>query len=125
MITRAIFYFLVVVVGTLGEMCISRATKTIGEATDFRPRAIARHVVAAMKVGWMWLAITLMAIAFFALLGMLATDKASFVFPATALNYAVAALGGKFFLRERVTAERWFGVAVICAGVLLVILGKG
>lgn len=125
MITNAIFYFFVVVVGTGGEICVSRATKMIGEATDFTPRAIARHVGRAMSVPWMWIAITMMAVAFFALLGMLATDKASFVFPSTAVSYAVGALGGKFFLKEQVTAQRWLGVLVICIGVLLVIIGKG
>lgn len=125
MITNAIFYFFVVIVGTGGEMCVSRATKEIGEATEFTPRAIARHVGRVLANPWMWIAVTMMATAFFALLGMLATTKASFVFPSTAVSYGVAALGGKFFLKEQVTAMRWLGVAVICAGVLLVILGKG
>ena len=125
MITIAILYFVVVVVGTTGEMCLSRATKTIGEVHDFRPHAVARHVFAAMKVPWMWLGITMMAAAFFALMGLLSMANASFVFPATALNYAVGAIGGKFFLKERVTIERWVGVLVVCVGVVLVVLGKG
>ncbi|HEY6466369.1 MAG TPA: EamA family transporter [Candidatus Acidoferrales bacterium] len=125
MITAVILYIVVVVVGTVGEMCLSRATKTIGEVHDFRPRAIARHVFAAMKVPWMWIGISMMAAAFFALLGMLSMANASFVFPATALNYAVGAIGGKFFLKERVTAQRWLGVLVVCIGVVLVVLGKG
>jgi uncharacterized membrane protein len=124
-ITNAIFYFFVVVVGTVGEMCVSRATKIIGEATDFTPRAIVRHVRRALAEPWMWIAITMMAVAFFSLLGMLATAKASFVYPSTALSYAVGALGGKFFLKEQVTAQRWIGVLVICVGVLLVVIGKG
>lgn len=125
MITAVILYIVVVVVGTVGEMCLSRATKTIGEVHDFRPRAIAHHVFAAMKVPWMWIGISMMAAAFFALLGMLSMANASFVFPATALNYAVGAIGGKFFLKERVTAQRWLGVLVVCIGVVLVVLGKG
>ena len=125
MITVVVLYVVVVVVGTVGEMCLSRATKTIGEVHDFSPHAIARHVFAAMKVPWMWLGISLMAAAFFALLGMLSMANASFVFPATALNYAVGAIGGKFFLKERVTAQRWLGVLIVCIGVVLVVLGKG
>jgi drug/metabolite transporter (DMT)-like permease len=124
-ITNAIFYFFIVIIGTLGEVCVSRATKEIGEATAFTPRAIARHVGRALANPWMWLAVTMMAAAFFSLLGMLATEKASFVFPSTALSYCVAALGGKFFLKENVSPQRWLGVAVICGGVLLVILSKG
>ena len=125
MITAVILYIVVVVVGTVGEMCLSRATKTIGEVHDFRPHAIARHVSEAMKVPWMWIGISMMAAAFFALLGMLSMANASFVFPATALNYAVGAVGGKFFLKERVTAQRWLGVLIVCVGVVLVVLGKG
>jgi drug/metabolite transporter (DMT)-like permease len=125
MITIIVLYIVVVIVGTVGEMCLSRATKTIGEVHDFRPHAIARHVFAAMRVPWMWIGISMMAAAFFALLGMLSMANASFVFPATALNYAVGAIGGKFFLKERVTAQRWFGVLIVCIGVVLVVLGKG
>lgn len=125
MITIVVLYLVVVVVGTVGEMCLSRATKTVGEVHDFRPHAIARHVVAVLKVPWMWIGISLMAAAFFALMGMLSMANASFVFPATALNYAVGAVGGKFFLKERVTMQRWIGVLVVCIGVVLVVLGKG
>ena len=51
--------------------------------------------------------------------------KVSFVFPSTALSYAAGALGGRFFLGERVTPQRWFGVLLVCIGVVLVFLGKG
>jgi drug/metabolite transporter (DMT)-like permease len=124
-LTAAILYFVIVVPGTCGEMCMSRAMKTIGEVTDFRPHAIAHTMFRAMKVPWFWIGITLMASGFFSLLGMLSVAKASFVFPATALSYAVGTLGGKLFLGERVTPQRWFGVLLVCVGVLLVALGKG
>ena len=125
MLTASILYFLIVVPGTCGEMCMSRAMKIVGEVTDFRPHAIARVIVRAMQVPWFWIGVTLMAAGFFSLLGMLSMDKVSFVFPATALSYAVGTLGGKLFLGERVTPQRWFGVFIVCIGVLLVALGKG
>lgn len=125
MVTRSILYVLIVFVGTGGELCVSRAMKTFGEVTDFRPSAIARVVGRALSLPRMWMGISLMAVAFFALLGMLSLAKVSFVFPSTALSFAVGALGGKFFLRERVTPQRWFGVLLVCVGVLMVFLGKG
>ena len=125
MLTAFIFYLLIVFSGTCGEMCVSRAMKTIGEVTDFRPSVIARVVGRAMKVPWMWMGITLMAIAFFSLLGMLSVANVSFVFPATSLSYAVGTLGGKLFLGERVTPQRWAGVFLVCVGVALVVIGKG
>jgi hypothetical protein len=69
-ISQTIFYILIVFVGTGGELFVSRAMKSIGEVTDFRPHAIARVVGRAMLLERMWMGITLMAIAFFALLAM-------------------------------------------------------
>jgi len=123
-VTQSVFYILIVFVGTGGELCVSRAMKTIGEITDFHPHAIARVVGRALALPRMWMGISLMAVAFFALLGMLSLAKVSFVFPSTALSYAVGALGGKIFLHERVTPQRWLGVALVCVGVALVFLGK-
>ncbi|HYL45508.1 MAG TPA: EamA family transporter, partial [Candidatus Limnocylindrales bacterium] len=79
----------------------------------------------ALRVGWFWLALGGMATAFFALLGMLSLENVSFVIPVTALSYAAGALGGKMFLGERVTPQRWIGVLLVCIGVTLVWKGKG
>jgi len=124
-VTQIILYMMIVFVGTGGELFVSRAMKSVGEVTDFRPSAIARVVGRAMAQPKMWMGISLMALAFFALLGMLSMAKVSFVFPSTALSYAAGALGGKVFLREKVTPQRWFGVLLVCMGVVLVFLGKG
>lgn len=119
-----ILYALIVFAGTGGELCVSRAMKTLGEVHDFHPRAVVKVIVRAMRVSWMWLGIALMTTAFFSLLLILSTDNVSVVVPVTALSYAAGALGGKFFLGEHVGKRRWAGVLLVCAGVALVILGK-
>jgi len=121
---EALLLFLVVVSGTGGEICVTRAMKQVGEVTDFRPLALVRVILRAMKVTWMWIGIAMMALAFFSLLAVLSIENVSFVVPVTALNYAAGALGGKFFLGERVTHRRWAGVLLVCIGVTLVWLGK-
>ena len=121
---EALLLFLVVVSGTGGEICVTRAMKHVGEVTDFRPLALVRFIFQAMKVPWMWIGVSMMALAFFSLLAVLSIENVSFVVPVTALNYAAGALGGKFFLRERVTPRRWTGVLLVCLGVTLVWLGK-
>jgi len=121
---EAILLFLVVASGTGGEICVTRAMKLVGEVTDFRPLALVRFIFLAMKVPWMWIGVSMMALAFFSLLAVLSIENVSFVVPVTALNYAAGALGGKFFLRERVTPRRWTGVLLVCLGVTLVWLGK-
>jgi hypothetical protein len=89
-----ILYILIIFAGTAGEMCMSRAMKIVGEVTDFRPHAIAVSIGRAMKLPWFWTGLVGMALAFFSLLAILSVAKASFVFPATALSYAVGTLGG-------------------------------
>lgn len=123
--TQALLYFLIVVPGTAGEMCMSYTMKNVGEVKDFRPGAIAHALGRGMKRGSFWIGLTLMTSGFFALLGMLSVSKVSFVFPATALSYAVGTLGGKLFLGETVSTQRWLGVLLVCIGVVLVALGKG
>ena len=118
-----IYYFLIMVAGTAGELCVARAMKTVGEVR-FRPAAILKTLFRAMRVGWMWLGLGLMTIAFFALLEMLSIENVSLVVPATALSYAVGTLGGKLFLGERVTLTRWIGVVLVCVGVTLVFVGR-
>jgi len=123
-LTQAILYFFIVVPGTAGEMCMSHTMKAVGEVTDFRPHSIALAIGRAMKRTSFWIGIVLMASGFFALLGMLSVAKVSFVFPGTALSYAVGTLGGKLFLGEQVGSQRWFGVLLVGIGVMLVALGK-
>jgi drug/metabolite transporter (DMT)-like permease len=121
---EALLLFFVVVSGTGGEICVTRAMKRVGEVTDFRPLAVVRVILRALKVSWMWIGVAMMALAFFSLLAVLSIENVSFVVPVTALNYAAGALGGKFFLGERVTPRRWAGVLIVCIGVTLVWLGK-
>ncbi len=119
-----IFYLLIICAGTGGELCVSRAMKAVGEVKDFRPASLMKVAAHALRVPWMWVGLTLMGTAFFALLGVLSMENVSLVVPVTALSYAAGALGGKFFLGEQVTRRRWTGVLLVCVGVALVIMGR-
>lgn len=125
MLVEAILFFFIVVIGTAGELCVTRALKIIGEMNLFTPRAILEFIARAFRVGWMWIGFAMMALAYFALLGMLARANVSYVVPVTSLSYVVGAVGGRWFLGESVTRRRWIGVLLVCAGVVLVYLGKG
>jgi drug/metabolite transporter (DMT)-like permease len=114
----------IVVAGTGGELCVTRAMKQIGEVTDFRPAALLRFILKALTVPWMWIGIGMMTIAFFALLTALSFENVSFVVPVTALSYAAGAVGAVLFLRERISAQRWIGVFIVCVGVTIVLLSK-
>jgi drug/metabolite transporter (DMT)-like permease len=115
---------LIVVAGTGGELCVSRAMKGVAEPLSLHPAAISRIMRAALLTPWMWLGLAMMTAAFMSLLAALSIYDVSFVVPVTALSYVVGVCGSATFLRESVKVERWLGVAVVTIGVMLVILGK-
>jgi drug/metabolite transporter (DMT)-like permease len=119
-----LFLLVIVVAGTGGELCVSRAMKVVGEVHDFRPAALLQFILRAVRVGWMWIGIGMMTLAFFALLAMLSMENVSFVVPVTALSYAAGAVGAMVFLHERISAQRWLGVLIVCVGVTLVWLSR-
>lgn len=124
MVTELIFFFFIVVFGTMGEIFMSRAMKETGEVKNFRPAALIEVILRALRVKWMWLGVGMMAIGFFSLLAVFSFENVSFVVPVTALSYVVGALGGKFILGERVSLQRWIGILLVCAGVTLVLIGR-
>jgi drug/metabolite transporter (DMT)-like permease len=123
-VLELILLFVVISAGTGGELCVSRAMKALGEVHDFRPAALVQFAWRAARVGWMWVGIGLMTLAFFSLLAMLSMENVSFVVPVTALSYAAGAIGAALFLREKISRQRWLGVLVVCLGVTLVWLSR-
>jgi multidrug transporter EmrE-like cation transporter len=123
-LSHFILLTLIVVAGTGGELCVSRAMKVVGESPSLRPAEVAKVILRALRVPWMWLGVGMMAVAFFSLLGALSIYDVSFVVPVTALSYVAGAFGGIVFLREHVNPQRWLGVSLVAIGVALVFLGK-
>jgi drug/metabolite transporter (DMT)-like permease len=122
---EAVLFFFIVVAGTAGELSVSRAMKSVGEVHDFRPKSILRFVLQSFRLRWMWVGIALMSLAFFSLLAILSFRQVSFVVPISALSYAAGAFGAKLFLGERISRNRWIGIAIVCLGVTIVWWTRG
>jgi drug/metabolite transporter (DMT)-like permease len=105
---------------TGGEIAMTYGTRQIGEPERFRPMALLRFLVRAIGSGWVWLAIPLMATAFYSLLILLSWAPISLVIPASALSYVVGTIGAKYILKEEISTARWLGVLMVCIGVALV-----
>ena len=114
-----IFLLITVLASTAGEIAITHGMKKVGGPERLEPRAILRFLRRALGSGWFWLGILLSALYFYAMLALLSWAPVSLVVPATALSYVVGTFGAKLLLRERVSAARWAGVALVCAGVAL------
>ncbi|HTS71194.1 MAG TPA: EamA family transporter [Terriglobia bacterium] len=119
----AITLIVLLLSGTGGDICVAHAMKLLGEVRSFAPMEILRFLGRAFRQGWMWIGIAQLALAFCCLLALLSWEAVSWVVPAMALSYVTGALGGKYFLGERLTPLRWAGIGLVTLGVGLVCLG--
>lgn len=108
---------------TVGEIAITHGMKSTGEPARLRPRAVLEFLGRAVRNGWFWTGVPLMALSFYALLLLLSWEPISLVIPASALSYVVGTFGAKYVLREDVSVARWAGVVLVCVGVALVAAG--
>jgi drug/metabolite transporter (DMT)-like permease len=115
-----ILFFLIILSGTGGELCVSRAMRGMGEVHDFSAKSILNFVVRGLAQPWMWVGVAMMSVGFFSLLAILSFRDVSFVVPVSALSYAAGAFGARAFLGERISRNRWLGIAVVCVGVTIV-----
>src|SRR6266852_3706651 len=121
---RVILALAVLILGSTGvEIAITYGMKATGEPARLRPRALLQFLGRALKNGWFWVGVPLMALSFYSLLMLLSWEPISFVIPASALSYVVGTFGAKYILGEEVSAARWAGVMLVCIGVTLVAAG--
>ena len=107
---------------TGGEIAMTYGMKQVGEPSSFQPMVLLRFIGQAVRNGWVWFALPLLAASFYSLLILLSWAPLSVVIPASAFNYVVGTFGAKYLLKERVSVKRWMGVVMVCVGVTLVLL---
>lgn len=123
MIRVALLLAVLICASTGGEITMTHGMKITGEPERLRPREVLTFLGRALRNGWFWAAVPLMALSFYSLLLLLSWEPITFVIPASALNYVVGTLGAKYILREDVSPARWAGVLLVCVGVALVAAG--
>ncbi|HYA62237.1 MAG TPA: hypothetical protein VED66_03490 [Candidatus Sulfotelmatobacter sp.] len=107
---------------TGGEIAMTYGMKRVGEPENLQPMALLRFLGRAVRSGWFWLALPMLAASFYSLLVLLSWAPLSVVIPASAFNYVVGTLGAKYILKEQVSRKRWMGVAMVSIGVALVLI---
>jgi drug/metabolite transporter (DMT)-like permease len=124
MIRSLLAFTLFILCSTGGEIIITHAMKIVGEPARLRPREIIVFLVRALRNGWFWVGLPLLAASFYLLLLLFSWEPISLVIPASALNpYVFGTLAAKYFLGEQISPGRWAGVALVCVGVALVATG--
>src|SRR5258708_24913945 len=101
--TRVILALAVLILGsTGGEVAITQGMKAVGESARLRPLELLQFLGRAMRTGWFWWGVPLMALSFYSLLILLSWEPISLVIPASALSYVVGTLGAKYILGEQI-----------------------
>lgn len=109
-----------VLLGAIGDLLLRAGMLRVGAASLASPAAVIATLVHAFTTPEIWLGIGCLILFFVSYLLALARADYSFVSPAAATSYAVVAVLAWAVLGEVITPVRWIGIAVICAGVLLV-----
>jgi drug/metabolite transporter (DMT)-like permease len=121
--TTVLLIALVVLGGSIGDVLITRGMKQIGEISTLRPGELASIGKRVLTNASFLLGLLFMAISYFSFLAALARADLSLVLPATSVSFVVTTLAAKLFLKERISAVRWAGILLVCAGVVLLSVG--
>jgi len=108
-----------VVCANVGDLLLKRGMTQIG-AVELTTQGVAHAFRLTVTNATVWLAILFLIGFMVSYMTVLSWPDYSYVMPAGAFGYAVLTLLAVVFLHESVSPRRWFGVVLICVGVLLV-----
>lgn len=100
----------------LGNLSLAWGTKHFPQVLSLNPAVYLR----AMVDPFVALGIGMLILALLTRMALLSLADLSFVLPVTAIGYVLAALFGRVFLHEAVTAQQWMGTVLIFMGTGLV-----
>jgi uncharacterized membrane protein len=115
-----IVLFIAICAQTLGDVCLTRGMKSIGEVNTLNPVELFNIGLQVFTNPMIWLGILLLGIFFGLYLAALSWADLSFVLPITAFGYTLNAFMSWRLLGEHVSTARWVGTIIICVGVAVV-----
>jgi uncharacterized membrane protein len=101
-----------VLLRAFGNLALAWGTKHFSETLALNPLSYLK----AMVTPAVFAGIAMLILAMLVRMAVLGGADLSYVLPLTAIGYVFAALLGRFFLHESVSAERWIGTALIFIG---------
>ena len=108
-----------VVCANAGDLLLKYGMAKVG-AVALTPHGLSQAFWQTVKSPTIWLAIFFLIGFMISYMTALSWADYSYVMPAGAFGYAALTFLAVVFLHESVSLRRWIGVALICAGVLLV-----
>jgi uncharacterized membrane protein len=111
---------MMVIFGSVGNVLLSHGMKELGGLRGWSFEGVGLFFMQTFSSGTIWLGIAMLLLFFVSYLLVLSWADFSYVSPASAVGYGFVAVLGYLFLGEHVPPVRWVGIALICAGVVLV-----
>jgi drug/metabolite transporter (DMT)-like permease len=109
-----------VTAGTVGDILLAKGMKEIGDLSAMNLRGIMNVAVQALSTPKLIIGTIMLSIFFFLWLAVLSWEDLSVALPMQALNYVLVAFLAQFYLGEHVSPLRWFGIILVCIGVMLI-----
>jgi uncharacterized membrane protein len=108
-----------VLCANVGDLLLKHGMTEIG-AVELSAKGLGHAFRMTLTNGTLWVGIAFLVGFMVSYMTVLSWADYSYVMPAGAFGYALLTLFAMVFLHEAVSPRRWVGVALICAGVLLV-----
>ncbi|TPW21479.1 MAG: hypothetical protein FD126_648 [Elusimicrobia bacterium] len=102
-----------------GNVCLSKGMQMVGSLDAYDPGSLWRFFSGAVTNPWVVGGILLELLNYFLWLAVLSWSDVSWALPLNALEYILVGLAAAVFLGEAVGPVRWLGIALIAAGVAL------
>jgi uncharacterized membrane protein len=111
-----LFLVLVIFSNLAGDVCLRFGLRQAGNLLTQSLRADAHAVLSP----WVGVGMAFYLVWMLAQMALFSWADLSYVVPITSVGYALAAIAGRLFLGEFISAMRWFGITFIVFGVILV-----
>ncbi|HEV7968799.1 MAG TPA: EamA family transporter [Candidatus Acidoferrales bacterium] len=115
-----VLLFLLVLLGSVGNTILSKGMKDAGDLDISHVSSLLAGAERVLTSGTIWTGIAMMLGFMVCHMLVLSWADYSFVMPFSAIAYALVPLLAYLFLHEQVSAARWFGIALIVLGVVLI-----
>jgi drug/metabolite transporter (DMT)-like permease len=116
----AVFILVMVIFAPLGNVLLSKGMKPIGLPASWNLVSVAHVLAQILSAPYIWLGIFSLLVFFVAYMLALNWADYTYVQPASSISYLSLVLFSYVLLGERVSALRFVGILIICAGVLVV-----
>ncbi|OLE10793.1 MAG: hypothetical protein AUG89_11205 [Acidobacteria bacterium 13_1_20CM_4_56_7] len=114
-----ILVLVAVITNVLGNVSLSHGMHQVGPMLAGSLLDYLKEFAKALENPWTILGICILMVWMLSDLALLSRADLSFVLPVTASAYVLVAISGHFLLHDRISWERWTGIALITLGVIL------